>query len=286
MVFDGAHHPDTVYVANVSRGKDSTAMLLAIKELGWPLDKIVSVDVWATHDIPAEIPPMVEFKNDWDKKCLALTGVPVTRICAMRDGEKLSYEDVFYRVRKCGGIYGFPIVRGPWCNGFLKRDLLDGKSVNGSAKNVVSYIGIAADEKKRIERWQQREGKALPLVQIGWDEVTCRKIAEDLDMLAPIYKTGERDGCWFCHNQSVNQMRRLRKEYPHLWEKLMQWDDDSPLTFKPNGRTVHDYDRRFQLEDEGFIDQNERFKWEHCQFPCRQMTIYDFLEGTQPRKEM
>ena len=42
---------DTFYTANVSRGKDSTAMLLAIKELGWPLDEVVAVDVWDVNYI-------------------------------------------------------------------------------------------------------------------------------------------------------------------------------------------------------------------------------------------
>lgn len=70
MWFDGARQPNTIYCASVSRGKDSTAMLRAIQLLGWPLDVIVSADIWATDDIPAELPPMVEFKDKWDAKCL------------------------------------------------------------------------------------------------------------------------------------------------------------------------------------------------------------------------
>ena len=33
---------------------------------------------------------------------------------------------------------------------------------------------------------------------------------------------------------------------------MLKWDEDSPVTFKADGHTVHDFDRRFQLEDEGF----------------------------------
>ena len=87
MWFDGIRQPNTIYAASVSRGKDSTAMLLAIEELGFPLDAIYAVDIWATQDIPAELPPMVAFKNEWDKKCLERFGIPVTRLCAMRGGE-------------------------------------------------------------------------------------------------------------------------------------------------------------------------------------------------------
>lgn len=59
-------------------------MLRAIQLMGWPLDAIVSVDIWATQDIPAELPPMVEFKDEWDRKCLENFGVPVTRLCATK----------------------------------------------------------------------------------------------------------------------------------------------------------------------------------------------------------
>ena len=44
---------------------------------------------------------------------------------------------------------------------------------------------------------------------------------------------------------------------------MLKWDADSPVTFKPDGRTVHDFDRRFQMEDQGFIYPDERWKWEY-----------------------
>jgi len=159
MWFDGIRQPNTLYVASVSRGKDSTAMLRAIQLLGFPLDMVVSVDIWATDTIPAELPAMVEFKETWDKRCLDNFGVPVTRLCAQKDGKKLTYNDIFYRkvsaerereresthgsneseiskstVSQRGtehgatrisksiqwGIYGFPMRGGNWCTSMLK----------------------------------------------------------------------------------------------------------------------------------------------------------------------
>lgn len=123
MWFDGNRQPNTVYVANTSRGKDSTAMLRAIQLMGWPLDMIVSVDIWFDDETPAELPPMVEFKNEYDQKVLEQFGVPVTRLCAhKRDGgSKKTYADVFYRKRKKDlEIYGFPMINGAWCNSELK----------------------------------------------------------------------------------------------------------------------------------------------------------------------
>ena len=89
----------------------------------------------------------------------------------------------------------------------------------------------------------------------------CRKWCEDNDLLSPIYTTATRGGCWFCHNQGVDQLRLLRKNYPEYWSLLLKWDNDSPVTFKADGHTVHDYDRRFQLEDELLIPIDRPFRW-------------------------
>ena len=130
----------------------------------------------------------------------------------------------------------------------------------GADINIVQYLGIAADEPKRIAR-HTKPGTLLPLVEAGWDEPYCRQWCEERGLLSPIYQNSTRGGCWFCHNQRLEQLRSLRHEYPELWSLLLKWDMDSPTTFSPNGRTVHDYDRRFQMEDEGKVPNDKRFKW-------------------------
>lgn len=102
----------------------------------------------------------------------------------------------------------------------------------------------------------------LPLVQIGWEESLCGLEAQYMNMLAPTYTDESlRDGCWFCHNQGIAQLRNLRKKYPDLWALLLKWDNDSPVTFHADGHTVHDFDKRFALEDAGLIDPTKRFLW-------------------------
>lgn len=126
-------------------------------------------------------------------------------------------------------------------------------------RNIVEYLGIAADEPKRFG--QLNEKKRAPLVEFGIDEDLCGLYCQYNDMLSPSYETSCRDGCWFCHNQGVAQLRHLRKNYPDLWALLMKWDLDSPVSFKADGHTVHDFDRRFQLEDEGYLVPGETFRW-------------------------
>ena len=55
------------YIASISYGKDSLAMLDVIKRHCLPLDRIVHVEIMATKDIPADLPPMMEFKKKADK---------------------------------------------------------------------------------------------------------------------------------------------------------------------------------------------------------------------------
>ena len=174
----------------------------------------------------------------------------------------VSYEEQFYRTRTnktINGkqIYGFPIVKGAWCNSKLKMRAVQKVQ---SASDSISYIGIAADEPSRFHNLTGR--KCSPLVEAGWTEAMCREWCEQNDLLSPIYTSAARGGCWFCHNQSVDQLRLLRRNYPEYWELLLKWDADSPVSFKSDGHTVHDYDRRFRWEDEGSIDPNDRrFRW-------------------------
>ena len=98
-------------------------------------------------------------------------------------------------------------------------------------------------------------------MEAEWTEADCRRWCEENDLLSPIYTTATRGGCWFCHNQGVDQLRLLRRNYPELWALMLKWDADSPVSFKADGHTVHDYDERFRLEDEGLIPESQPFRW-------------------------
>ena len=344
-IFETLYDPNTVCVACISHGKDSLAMLRAIKLLGLPLHMIVTSDVWATQDIPADLPEMWEWKKEADRIIKDLYGIEVEHICARQTDRqtdcasnqcstqllekkeslpetskgslqksengakssnlrKLTYEDIFYRrfkesrkegrkrVRICNdtqsilprgtqeytvsqcneGIgvkptssqpYGFPISvrQGQWCQ---RLKLFSPCPKNEGRKiNIIQYLGIAADEPLRIKKHIGKTNVILPLVEIGWEEDLCGLISGYQDLLSPVYNDSSRDGCWFCHNQSIGQLRLLRKKHPDLWNLLLKWDADSPVSFKPDGRTVHDFDERFALEDQGIVSPDDPWKWKY-----------------------
>lgn len=259
-------------VLSLSYGKDSMACLGALEQLQWPLDRIVTADVWATDTIPADLPPMVEFKDYADKVILERYGIEVEHHRSKHTFESCFYTLVTDKAKPdfAGGIRGFPIRLGQWCNRDLKLPAL--KSANAS--KGIYYLGIAADEPNRFHNLS--DTKISPLVEIGWTEVDCRAWCEENGLLSPIYTQSARGGCWFCHNQGVQQLRLLRKQYPDLWALLLKWDSDSPVTFHADGHTVHDFDKRFEIEQNVTI---ERFRWGMAtgEIPVQQ-TMFDLLE--------
>lgn len=243
------------HILSLSYGKDSLACLGAIEQLGWPLDRIIHAEVWATDTIPADLPPMMEFKAKADAIIKERWGIEVEH--AFNN----NYEFYFYKETQSGKhvneIYGFPMTKSAWCNSRLKTNTLDSLK----PKDCISYIGIAADEPNRFHNLTN--AKKSPLVEAGWTEAMCREWCEASDLLSPIYTTATRGGCWFCHNQGVQQLRLLRKNYPEYWALMLKWDNDSPVTFHADGHTVHDFDQRFQLEDEGFLAADDKnFRWD------------------------
>lgn len=203
---------------------------------------------------------MVEFKAKADVIIKERWGLDVEHV---RSGR--TYEKCFYLIcgeqgrkvkSKCAGkIYGWPFQRGPWCNSRLKQHILE-KALRGTTQ----YIGIAADETSRFHTLSEK--KKSPLKEAGWTESKCLEWCEDNSLLSPIYTDSARGGCWFCHNQGIQQLRLLRKKYQEYWALMLKWDTDSPVTFHADGHTVHDFERRFQMEDDGLIAADDQvFRW-------------------------
>ena len=177
-------------------------------------------------------------------------------------------------------IKGFPLATGiTWCQKLKLRvdtpSLSTERPTRRQKRNIVEYIGIASDEPDRFGQLNER--KRAPLVEFGIDEDLCGLYCQYGRCLGPSYDTSCRDGCWFCHNQGVDSLRNLWRNWPDHWALLMKWDLDSPVTFKADGHTVHDFDKRFRMEEEGYIDTHRPFRWAMLDNPPK-FPAYNFEE--------
>ena len=248
------------FVASISYGKDSLAMLEVIHRRSLPLDRIITVDEWATDTVRAVLPEVMQFQRQADAEIVKRYGREVEHVRSPHTFESLFYSAMTDHSKRAGQLRGWPFQRGCWANSFLKIEPFR-KAVG---RHDVQYIGIAANEVARIAhhaRPSSRRMKAMPLVDAGWTESDCMAWCQTAGLLSPVYTSFARDGCWFCCNQPVDRLRWLRRKYPELWQMMLRWDSDSPVQFKAH-YSVSMLEMRFRAEDVGSVPLGCGFKWD------------------------
>ena len=117
-------------------------------------------------------------------------------------------------------------------------------------KGCVVYVGIAADEKHRLEK-ERAEYKSFPLVE--WDTVEAECLQGCYDACfdwGGMYEHLDRLSCKFCKNKNLKELRNIRKYYPDVWEELKEYQRKTDRPYKGEGQSVFDLEKRFALEDE------------------------------------
>lgn len=234
------------YIASCSFGKDSLAMILTIIKHGLPLDEVVYCEVMFDENISGEYPAHADFIHN--------KAIPVLEVCYGLKVRVLraetTYKQEFYRLRtkgrNVGTLTGFPTLWSPWCNGYLKRKPIKAYHKE-QADTLHEYVGIAADEPERLERLLQKPNTSAPLADFGITEATALEMCRDAGLLSPIYENQSRNGCWFCHNARIGEMRQLFVEHPELWAELHQLQTDAWNSFTKRN-SVFDLEERFKKE--------------------------------------
>ena len=236
-------------VVSFSGGKDSTAMLLRMIELGEHIDEVICCDT--TKEFPAMYRHIEKVK-----KVVEEAGIKFTMLKAEHDFDHYMYDHTPERrnTSKCADMRGlsWPGVRMRWCTGIFKE-----RPINAYFKqkkqqyNVIQCIGLATDEGYRLEReHNQQEGHRHPLVEWGWVEADCLKYCYDHGYdWEGLYEIFSRVSCWCCPLQGLGELRKLRKHCPDLWEELKDMDRKAWTQFHPR-YSVQDLEIRFQLEEE------------------------------------
>lgn len=253
-------------IVSFSGGKDSTAMLLKLIDLGEPIDEVVCCDTYK------EFPQMYEH-IDKIKKIVEECGIKFTTLRHTRSFDEWMFEYAPKRrdpeafKAKYGDVKGksWATSRARWCTGELKTKLMDKyfKELN-KKYNVIRYIGLAADETERIERdHNKQENHRHPLVEWGWSEADCLKYCYDLGYnWGGLYEIFDRVSCWCCPLQPLESLRKLREHFPELWQAIIEMDSRTWQTFKPD-YSAEDLEKRFCFEEqriaEGKSIRNKEF---------------------------
>lgn len=205
------------YIASVSWGKDSLAMLWMLLENEEPLDEVVFFDTGMEFDA---------IYNERDKmlRNLAANGVRYTEL---RPKTPMWWNMLCRPVksRKTGEVHrtGYG-----WCGGLCRWGTTEKtRALDKYAKerNATVYVGIAADEKQRIAR-ERAEYKRLPLVGWGMTESDCLNLCyskghEWKEGDVRLYDVLDRVSCWCCRNKNLKELAAIREELPEYYERLV-----------------------------------------------------------------
>lgn len=206
-----------------SGGKDSTAMLLKMIELGEPIDKVVYFDNGLDY------PEMLEHVNKVESYLNELS------ITFQRVYPKLSFED---GLRK----YCMPSARRRWCT-YEKTTALK----RAKEKDATYCVGIAYDEQYRLNR-KTNEKNRHPLVEWHWTEKDCLEYCYQKGYdFGGLYNIYDRVSCWCCPLQPLADLRKLYFTNKKLFLRLKEFEKISGNTLRLD-YSVDELIIRFELE--------------------------------------
>lgn len=243
----------TYTIVSFSGGKDSTAMLLHMIELGEHIDEVLNIDTGM------EYPAMYDH-IDKVREIVDDAGIPFVKLKNAHSFEWWMLEHPVKSKQYGDHIgYGWPSMNCRWCTRHMKMDLIRAhlKEIKTEHEDWTQCIGLAADEVKRLSRGNNmNKHHRHPLVEWGWSERDalqyCKSRGFDWGGLYDIFN---RVSCWCCPLAATSELRSLWKNFPELWSQLEEWERilsdpkrGCKFMFKDD-TSVFDLRARFELEE-------------------------------------
>lgn len=223
------------YVASISGGKDSMAMVLGLMEKGWPLTHCVYFDTGMEFSC---------IRKNIEKVRLELEQYGCELV--ILQPERHFLEEMLLRRIKCRD--GSSHYGSYWCGGpcrWMTRLKINAceKYVKSFGATAVEYIGIAADESGRVKE------KCYPLVEWGWTEYQCLQYcyAKGYNWMEggiELYSILDRVSCWCCRNKNLRELNAIYHNLPQYWDKLRALQSYIEEPYKPP-YTIFDLEERF-----------------------------------------
>ena len=234
----------TKYIASVSFGKDSLAMLLLILEKNKPLDEVIFYDTGMEFQAIYNI-------RDTVVRLLKEKGIKYTEL-----KPKFPFEYVMFEkpVKHRNGT----ISKGySWCGGRCRwgtteKNKIISKYLKETYNNdYKEYVGIAYDEPNRIK---DDNKKIYLLYDLKYTEKDCLRYCyskgysweeDGIDL----YRILDRVSCWCCANKNLKELRAYYKYLPTYWNKLKELQSKTERPFRNNKESIFDLEERFEKEE-------------------------------------
>lgn len=264
-------------IANLSGGRDSTAMVIRYLELGNEIDYILFCDTGF------EFPAMYEYIEKLD---LYLQRNFNKSITWLNKGGKENADDEYTIFEKWAFVKpieigeratlkrGIPrLVGKDYCTREtkIKPTIKFVKNLCKDKFRVTALIGYTYNEVEngRVSNLDYAIAK-YPLHEWGFNEKEVSDFLSERQIMNPLYNHFQRTGCFLCPKQSKASLYNLYKHYPKEWELMKYWElkaislDCVNKSFKM--KFLGQYEKEFELQSkQGLLfNENEFSEYETC----------------------
>ena len=226
------------YIASVSFGKDSLAMLLKLIEEKKQIDLVVYFDTGMEFGCIYSIMHRVE-------KMLQEKGIPFVRLKANRDFLHMMLEhEVHHRdgsvscgYKWCGGsCRWFTSYKTNMIKNYLKENFND----------YIEYVGIASDEPQRV-----KEGKVYPLIDWSMTERDCLEYCHSKGFYwyegeHELYEHLDRVSCWCCRNKNLKELKNIYMYHKPYWFALCELERRCEMNMK--SKSLYELEKKWKNE--------------------------------------
>lgn len=206
------------YIASVSFGKDSLAMLFLLIENHYDIDEVIFYDTG------------MEFKAIYDirnliKDLLCALHIKYTEL---KPDKPFIYNMLEKEVHKRDGSIqcGYGLCGGRCRWGTTEKNKTIEKYLKEQyGQDYKEFIGIAYDETTRIEK-ERNEHKLLPLVDWKMTEKDCLEYCYNRGFYwkengIRLYDVLDRVSCWCCANKNKKELENMRIYLPEYYLKYI-----------------------------------------------------------------
>lgn len=206
------------YIASVSFGKDSLAMLLLLIKNQYDLDEVIFYDTGMEFQAIYDI-------RDITKELLHKLNIKYTEL---KPNESFTYKMLEKEVHKRNGQLqkGYGLCGGRCRWGTTEKNKTIEKYLKEQyGQDYKEFIGIAYDETTRIEK-ERNEHKLLPLVDWKMTEKDCLEYCYNNGFYweengIRLYDVLVRVSCWCCGNKNKKELENMRVYLPEYYLKYI-----------------------------------------------------------------